>query len=92
MSRSGLRHLYKDRENGVIMGVCAGIADHFDIRVSVLRLIALICLLFFFVPTLVVYITAGLLLRDRPLSYCGRDPESKFWRSPRHRGDTGEAN
>ncbi len=78
MSRSGLRHLYKDRDNGVIMGVCAGIADHFDIRVSVLRLIALICLLFFFVPTLVVYITAGLLLRDRPLSYRGRGSDCRF--------------
>lgn len=73
--------LYRDRENGLFLGVCAGLAEHFDVRVSVLRVLTVIAALLMFWPVLFVYLTAGFLLRDRPLRYRGRDQETRFWRS-----------
>jgi phage shock protein C len=71
--------LYKDSENGVLMGVCAGIANHFSFSRNGVRLIAIFSLLFMFWPTIVAYAVAGMVLRDRPLYYGGRD-ERSFWR------------
>jgi len=59
--------LYRDRENGLFLGVCAGLAEHFDVRVSAVRVLAVIALLMLFWPVLFVYLTAAFLLRDRPL-------------------------
>ena len=84
------RLLYRDRENGIIMGVCAGVANYFGINVLGARILALVALLFFFVPTLMVYVTAGLLLRDRPLSWSGPEEESDFWRKSSHQAMNGE--
>ncbi len=86
------RLLYRDRENGIIMGVCAGIAHYFAINVLGVRILTVIALLLFFVPTLMVYVTAGLLLRDRPLSWSGQDEELAFWRHSSRQGmNSGEA-
>jgi len=40
------KHLYRDTDNGKIFGVCAGFADYFDADVSVIRLIAVLLVLF----------------------------------------------
>lgn len=77
---STLRGLYRDRENGIFLGVCAGIGEYFDLRVKVLRIITVIALLLFFWPVAIIYLIAGLLLRDRPLQYRGRTREEQFWR------------
>jgi phage shock protein C len=79
MSRSG--RLYRDRENGLILGVCAGLAEHFDMRAIGVRVIAVALLVFLFWPAVLAYVTAGVLLRDRPLPYRGREREERFWRS-----------
>ncbi len=87
---SGRRLLYRDREYGIVMGVCAGVADYFNLSLFGVRLVTLIALLIFTVPMLLVYFTAGILLRDRPLCYSGRDNEPSFWRRHRRSVD-GEA-
>lgn len=74
-----LRGIYRDRENGWVFGVCAGIADFANFRVGTVRLIAVICLLIFFWLTVLVYIGATLLFREKPLIYSGRHAEYKFW-------------
>ena len=51
-----LRGFYRDRENGWVFGVCAGLADRFNFRVGTVRVIAIISLLLFF------GLTAALLL------------------------------
>ena len=84
------RLLYRDRENGIIMGVCAGVANYFGINVLGIRILALAALLLFFVPTLLVYVTAGLLLGDRPLSWLGPDEESDFWQHSSRRAMNSE--
>ena len=37
-----LRGFYRDRENGWIFGVCAGIADRFNLQLGAVRVIAVI--------------------------------------------------
>jgi len=75
-----LRGLYRDRENSWIFGVCAGIADRFDFRTGTVRVIAVICLLLFFQATVLAYVAASLLLKERPLTYSGTARENEFWR------------
>ena len=75
-----LRGFYRDQENAWIFGVCAGIADRFNFRLSTVRIIAVICLILFFWLTAAVYIGATLLIREKPLIYAGRQTEYDFWR------------
>jgi phage shock protein C len=75
-----LRGLYRDRENGWIFGVCAGVADRFNFRTGTVRIIAMICLVLFFWTTVLTYIAATLLFREKPLVYSGREQEYQFWR------------
>lgn len=81
-----LQRLYRDRENGLILGVCAGIAHYFDLNTLLVRAVALIALLLFPVPVGLVYIVAGLLLRDRPLVARNDGRERDFWRRSRETG------
>ena len=78
-----LRGLYRDQENAWIFGVCAGIADRFNFRLSTVRIIAIISLALFFWMTAAVYIGAMLLIREKPLVYSGRKSEFEFWRRSR---------
>lgn len=75
-----LRGLYRDQDNAWIFGVCAGIADRFNFRLSTVRIIAIISLVLFFWLTAAVYIGATLLIREKPLIYSGRRSEYEFWR------------
>jgi len=80
------RGLYRDRENGWIFGVCAGLAEYIGVRTLAVRIAVTLSLLFLFVPTALAYLAATVLLRSRPLTYCGRRAEHDFWRA-RHRED-----
>ncbi len=75
-----LRGFYRDRENAWLFGVCAGIADRFNFRVGVVRLIAFLSLLLFFWPAVLLYLAATMLIREKPLVYSGRESEYEFWR------------
>lgn len=78
--------VYRDPERGLILGVCAGIADALGCPAWLVRLAALVLLWFFVDPTLVAYAVAALLLPVRPLRYCGPRDEASFWRSGRQGG------
>ncbi|NBC22695.1 MAG: PspC domain-containing protein [Gammaproteobacteria bacterium] len=82
-----LRRLYRDRENGLVFGVCAGIADYFDLNTLVIRGVALAALLLAPVPVGLIYLVAALLLRDRPLTVRDRHREREFWRRGATMGD-----
>ena len=81
----GPRRLYQDRENRLICGVCAGIADYFGFDVSVTRILTLVGLLFFLPPTLIGYIVLALLLPKKPRGLDGLrdDPSLSLQRSVR---------
>jgi phage shock protein C len=75
-----LRGFYRDRESAWIFGVCAGIAERFNFRLGVVRILALACLFLFSWLTLAIYVGAMLLIREKPLIYSGRHAENEFWR------------
>ncbi|MBT8085550.1 MAG: PspC domain-containing protein [Woeseia sp.] len=78
---SSLRQgLYRDRENGWIFGVCAGVADRYGFDKTVVRVIAVLALILLTVPTALAYLAATMLIRTRPLIYRGSNPEQEFWR------------
>ena len=58
--------LYRDTENGVISGVCAGIADYFGVPVNSIRIATVVVGLIYSVPILIFYFAAAWLLPIKP--------------------------
>ena len=58
--------LYRNERKAKWMGVCAGLADFFDTDRHIVRIITIVAGIFFTMPTLVVYIVAGIILPKRP--------------------------
>jgi len=75
-----IRGFYRDRENGWVFGVCAGVADRFNLNLGAVRIIAIISLFLFFWLTAAIYLAATVLISEKPLVYSGRDSEYEFWR------------
>jgi phage shock protein C len=72
--------LYRDRERGILAGVCAGIADYIGIEPIVVRLAALAGLFFFFPVTLIAYVVLALALPPKPAELYASREEETFWR------------
>lgn len=75
-----VRGFYRDTDNAWIFGVCAGIADRFNFRLGMVRLVTIISFMLFSWLTAICYLSAWLLVREKPLVYRGRDTEYDFWR------------
>jgi phage shock protein C len=72
--------LWRNPDRGIIAGVCAGIADYVGVEPIVMRVIAVIGLIFFLPPTLVAYVILAVVLPPKPPAlYASRDEEA-FWR------------
>ncbi|MFO7885147.1 MAG: PspC domain-containing protein [Desulfobacteraceae bacterium] len=65
---ASVTNIYRSRQ-GIIFGVCRGLADHFNISVFWLRTIV-VCLFFFtgFWPVGVLYLAAAMLLKPDPVA------------------------
>lgn len=62
------RKFHLDRRNGKIMGVCAGIADYFNIDATLVRVGAIVVTLLGAFPwTLLAYAAAALIARPKPI-------------------------
>jgi phage shock protein C len=72
--------LYRDVENARLAGVCAGIADYFGFRRRGVRLVAVLCLIFFSVPTALTYLALAIVLPKRPPRLYASPEEEVFWR------------
>ena len=71
------RGLYRSR-NGVILGVCRGLADYFDFSVFWIRAIAVILFIFTgFWPVVGIYLLAALLMKSAPAKYGGTESRQK---------------
>ena len=81
--------LARDRENGKLLGVCAGIANYYGLETWVVRLIALTGLVFLTSVTLVGYFVAALLMDPSPLHKNKRRMRRprRTRRKRRHRND-----
>ena len=72
--------LFRDRENGWLFGVCAGLADYLNFNTGAVRVIAVLGAIMIGWPVILAYFAAVFLLRKKPLTYCGVDREYDFWR------------
>lgn len=67
MSKFARRGIYRSR-NGVIFGVCRGVAEHFDFSVFWVRVIAVMLLLFSGLwPAMILYLLAALVMKPEPV-------------------------
>lgn len=73
--------LFRDKQHRVVGGVCAGIADYFGINRQVVRILLLVSLFMFTLPTLVLYIVAMFFLKDKPEDVDRDEEEKKLWQS-----------
>ncbi|MFV3074229.1 PspC domain-containing protein [Niveispirillum fermenti] len=64
--------LYKNSANGMIFGVCAGVADWLGIKSFWVRLATVLGLIFLTGPTIVAYFVAALVLSNRPVARVDR--------------------
>jgi len=75
------RGLYRSR-NGIILGVCQGLADFFDLKAFWVRIIVLV---FFFAsgiwPILILYFAASLLMKPEPVRPIETEEEQEFYDS-----------
>ena len=74
--------LYRDKHNGRIMGVCAGIADYTGINVFWVRLGTVALSLALGWP-IIAYFVAGMLLNKKPPYLYRDESEQKYWQGVR---------
>ena len=79
-SSSTRYRLWRDTDRGIIAGVCAGIAAYIGVEPIVIRLVAVLGLVFFFPPTIVAYVILALVLRPKPPALYASPDEEAFWR------------
>jgi len=75
---------YRDKRNGKIMGVCAGIADYTGFDVTLVRIMMVAALLMSSGSILPLYFIAGWIADDKPSELAIEDREQqKFWQGVR---------
>jgi len=73
--------LYRSR-NGIVLGVCRGVAEYFDFSVFWTRAIVLIVLFFSgFWPIMALYFIAALLMKPEPVIPIESDDQQEFYNS-----------
>ena len=73
--------IYRSR-NGIILGVCKGLAEHFDFSVFWTRIIAIILLIVAgFLPAIGLYLLAALLMKPEPVIPIKNSAEKEFYDS-----------
>ena len=81
INRNGI---YRSR-SGMILGVCKGLASHFDFSVFWTRVIAIIVLLVAgFLPAIGLYLLAALLMKPEPVIPINDSGEKEFYDSYIH--------
>lgn len=73
--------LYRNPQAGKAFGVCAGIADYFGIDPFLVRVATVLGLVFFFMPVLMGYAVAAIVLKPRPSRLYASTDEEEFWRT-----------
>lgn len=74
---------YRDKFNGKIMGVCAGIADYTGVDVTLVRL-GMIVMTFVTSGTMIpIYVIAGWIAPKKPVDLYDTPEDQKFWQGVR---------
>lgn len=74
--------LYRDKENALIAGVCAGVAEYFGWNRKGMRLVTvLLCLVPPFMPFMIVsYLVLAIFLPVKPAGLYETKEQAEFWR------------
>lgn len=84
MTTKSPTRFYRDPERGIIMGVCAGLADYFDIRLGVVRALVILGMIFTgFWPFAIGYFVIGFMLDVKPRDLYRNEEDEEFWRQTR---------
>jgi phage shock protein C len=75
--------LYRDKQNGKLMGVCAGIADYTGVNVAWIRLAMLVMVGMTSGGILPLYFIAGLALNKKPAHLYVDEQEQRYWQRVR---------
>jgi len=80
--RKNPHRLFRDKENAMLAGVCAGIADYFGFNRKGTRVV--VALLFLFPPfipfVIISYIFLAIVLPVKPLDLYESEEQADFWR------------
>ncbi|GAB2582035.1 envelope stress response membrane protein PspC [Dyella jejuensis] len=80
---------YRDTQRGKLMGVCAALADYLDCNVTIVRILAIIVLLWTNGLIVIAYLILGFMLPTKPDMLYAWDADEEYWRSTRRSaGDT----
>jgi phage shock protein C len=61
------KKLYRSKKNKVIAGVCAGIADYFNVDPTIVRLIYVLLTIFTAIaPFVIIYLVMWIIVPDQP--------------------------
>lgn len=78
---TGDRRIYRSRR-GILLGVCRGLAEHFNLSVFWVRVAFLLIFVFTgFWPVGVIYIIAGLILKPAPVVPFQNETDQEFYQS-----------
>jgi len=74
--------LFRDKENAVLAGVCAGIAEYFGLNRKGVRLVTFLFMLFppFFAFIVISYIVLAIVLPVKPGDLYENTEQAEFWR------------
>lgn len=78
--RKNPHRLYRDKDNGILAGVCAGLADYFGLNRRGLQLVVAVSSLFFFPFVVPAYIILTIILPVKPKDLYADESQEKFWR------------
>ena len=78
--RPNPHRLYRDRENALLAGVCAGLANYFGFNRKGVRLVVAISALFFMPVVIVSYLVLAVLLPAKPEGETVEPEKEDFWR------------
>lgn len=81
--RPSPNRLYRDKQNGFVLGVCAGIAEYFGLQRWLVRMLVFLSLLIFTVPTVILYFGFALFVPAAPEKLYETPEEGKFWQGVR---------
>ncbi|GAB4126537.1 MAG: envelope stress response membrane protein PspC [Gammaproteobacteria bacterium] len=79
-SGSNPHRLYRNRDNRMIAGVCAGIADYFGFEPSMVRIATVIAAIPFSTAVIIGYVVLAIVLPTRPANLYADEEHEEFWR------------
>lgn len=78
--RVNTHRLYRDKVNGKIAGVCAGLGEYLGLHVGALRLVVFVGAIVFMPFVVIAYIALAIFLPVRPETVAEDAEQAEFWR------------